>query len=97
MVTSATSHWPCSMAMAANEIIEMFVAPPWSQTPPIRGWMPSASATIWPYIERCWDVGYLTNRPSTMPFSTPASASALRHASTFMDVVERSGSLPWAV
>ena len=50
-LTTATSHWPASMLIAANEIMLILVAPPWSQTPPIRGCIPSAAARVCPYID----------------------------------------------
>ena len=72
----------------------MLEAPPWSQTPPMRGCRPVASATFWPYINSIFDVGPLTHSASTASFSTPASASALRIASTFIEMVERPGRAP---
>ena len=86
------SHWPASIAMAAYEIIMMLEAPPWSQTPPICGCRPVASAIFWPYINSNFDVGHFTHSASTASFSTPASASAWRIASTFSEIVLRPGS-----
>ena len=75
----------------------MLAAPPWSQAPPTRGIIPSASATFWPYMNWCAEVGTLTNTPSTTDLGMPASASALRLASTSREIVLRPGSLPKAV
>ena len=75
----------------------MLLAPALSQMPPIFGWMPSASASFWPYIISKREVGALTKSASTSRFSTPASTSALRIASTLSETVLRPGSLPNAV
>ena len=40
-------------------------------TADLRGWMPSASATFWPYMNWCADVGTLTNTASTTDLSMP--------------------------
>ena len=96
-LTSAISHWPASIAIAANEIMLMLEAPPWSQTPPTRGVSRIDSASFWPYIISNFEVGVFTKSASTASFSTPASASALRHASMFIEIVLRPGSLPNAV
>ena len=45
-------------------------------------------------MESNFEVGYLTQRASTASFSTPASVSAFRIASTFIEIVERSGKAP---
>ena len=68
---------PASMAMMANDSSVMLAAPPWSHAPPMRGVMPSASATFWPYMNWCAEVGTFTNTASTTDLSMPASASAL--------------------
>ena len=80
--------------MQANEIMLMLVAPPWSHTPPTFGCMPIASASVCPYIEEYFEVGTFTNSASTADFSMPASTSALRHASTFIETVPRPGRRP---
>ncbi len=93
----AMSHCPASMAIAACAIMLLVLAPPWSQTPPTRGTRAMASASFCAYIISNLEVGALTKRPSTWPFSTPASASALRMASMLSETVLRPGCLPKAV
>ena len=63
--TIATSHWPASIAMQANEIMLMLVAPPWSHTPPTFGCIRIASASVCPYIDEYFEVGTFTNSAST--------------------------------
>ena len=97
-VTSATSHCPASIAMVAKAIIEMFEAPPWSQTPPTRG----AEAHG---LGELLAVHHLDLRgrhlARTARRRRPARARrrrrALRHASMLRDTVDRPGSLPNAV
>ena len=72
----------------------MLVAPPWSHTPPTFGCSSIASASVCPYIDWYFEVGTLTNSASTADLSMPASASALRQASTFIETVPRPGSRP---
>ena len=85
------------MAMMAKDSSVMLAAPPWSQAPPMRGVMPSASATFWPNMNWWAEVGTFTNTASTTDLSMPASAMALRQASTLSDTVSLPGSLPKAV
>ena len=80
---------------AENGVERFWLVDPLART--IEWLMVPASASVWPYIEEYFEVGTLTNSASTADFSMPASASALRHASTFIDTVPRPGRRPTLV